>query len=113
MFLVFGMTGKSRSKLPVENFSDHKKKLSFEEDKMGFDLSWVLVVLSLAGNIFVVKKNVLGQWLWAISNVGWVAFNLSIQVYSQAFLFAVYLFICVWGIYSWTKSDRMKREKAT
>lgn len=66
-------------------------------------LSWVLVVLSLSGNIFVIKKNVLGQWLWAISNTGWIAFNLSIGAYAQAFLFAVYFAMCVWGIVAWSK----------
>lgn len=66
-------------------------------------LSWVLVVLSLSGNIFVIKKNVIGQWLWAISNIGWIAFNLSIQAYAQAFLFTVYFGMCVWGILAWSK----------
>lgn len=70
--------------------------------------SWLFVILSLAGNVFVIKKNVIGQWLWSISNVGWIAFDLSIQAYSQAFLFSVFLCISIWGIYSWTKSDREK-----
>lgn len=74
---------------------------------MSFEhLTWILVFLSLAGNVFVVKKNVIGQWLWAISNVGWVAFNLYIGVYSQAFLFAVYLCICIWAIIAWTKDSQ-------
>jgi hypothetical protein len=31
---------------------------------MNWDIvTWVLVVLSLTGNIFVIKKNVMGQWL--------------------------------------------------
>lgn len=70
------------------------------------DLSWVLVLTSLAGNYFVVKKNVIGQWLWAIANVGWIAFDLSIGAYSQAFLFVVYLGMCVWGIVVWTKDNQ-------
>jgi nicotinamide riboside transporter PnuC len=71
---------------------------------MSFELlSWVLVFLSLAGNIFVVKKNVIGQWLWAISNVGWVCYDLYIGANSQAFLFAVYFGLCVWGIIEWSK----------
>lgn len=65
--------------------------------------SWALVVLSLTGNIFVIKKSVIGQWLWAISNTGWIAFNLYIGAYAQAFLFAVYFAMCVWGIWAWSK----------
>jgi len=71
------------------------------------DLSWILVALSLTGNVFVIKKNVLGQWLWAIANLGWIAFDLYVGAYSQAFLFAVYFGMCVWGIIAWSK------EKAT
>lgn len=71
---------------------------------MNWDIvTWVLVVLSLTGNIFVIKKNVMGQWLWAISNIGWIVFNLSIGAYAQAFLFTVYFGMCVWGILAWSK----------
>lgn len=74
---------------------------------MSFDqLSWVLVFLSLAGNVFVIKKNVIGQWLWAVSNVGWVTYDLYIEAYSQAFLFSVYLLLCIWGIIAWTKEAK-------
>ncbi len=69
------------------------------------DLSWILVALSLAGNIFVIKKNVIGQWIWALSNMGWILFDLSLGAYSQAFLFAVYFGMCVWGIIVWSRSD--------
>lgn len=71
-------------------------------------LSWVLVVLSLTGNIFVIKKNVLGQWLWACSNLGWIAFDLYLGAYSQAFLFAVYFGMCVWGIIAWSRDSAPK-----
>ncbi|MFT4552026.1 MAG: nicotinamide riboside transporter PnuC [Chlamydiales bacterium] len=66
-------------------------------------IDWVFVVLSLIGNVFVIKKNVVGQWIWAISNVGWIGFFLYNGIYSSAVLFSVYLCLCVWGIYSWSK----------
>jgi nicotinamide riboside transporter PnuC len=69
-------------------------------------LSWILVALSLIGNVFVVKKNIIGQWVWAVSNVGWVAYNIYIGSYSQATLFAVYLGLCIWGIIVWSKDDK-------
>jgi nicotinamide riboside transporter PnuC len=75
------------------------------------DYTWVLVALSLAGNVFVIKKNVIGQWMWAVSNVGWVAFNFYHNHVPQASLFAVYFAMCVWGIWSWTKEA--KAAKAT
>lgn len=73
------------------------------------NLSWILVALSLAGNFFVIKKNVAGQWLWGIANLGWIAFNIYIGAYSQAFLFAVYFGMCVWGIITWSKEARQPR----
>jgi len=76
-----------------------------------YNLSWVLVALSLIGNIFVVKKNVLGQWLWAISNVGWISYDIYIGAYSQAFLFSAYLLLCIWGIISWTKDNNNKQKE--
>jgi hypothetical protein len=66
-------------------------------------LSWVLVFLSLLGNVFVIKKNVVGQWMWAVSNLGWIGFDIYMEAYSQAFLFAVYFGMCVWGIIAWSK----------
>lgn len=72
------------------------------------DLSWVLVFLSLAGNVFVIKKNVLGQWIWATANLGWIMFDIYIGAYSQATLFLVYLGMCVWGIIAWTKENNEK-----
>lgn len=72
------------------------------------NLSWVLVAISLVGNYFVIKKNVLGQWLWAVGNLGWIIFDLSFGAYSQAFLFAVYFAMCVWAITLWTKDEARK-----
>lgn len=76
---------------------------------LGFEhLSWILVFLSLAGNYFVIKKNVLGQWLWAVGNIGWIIVDLWTGLYSQAFLFAVYTGMCVWGIILWTREASAK-----
>lgn len=75
------------------------------------DLSWILVAISLIGNFYVIKKNVLGQWLWAIGNVGWITFDLYIGAYSQAFLFTVYLGMCVWGIWLWSKEKQAAATK--
>ena len=75
-------------------------------------LSWVLTFLSLAGNYFVIKKNVLGQWLWAVANIGWIAFDLWIGAYSQAFLFFVYFGMCIWGIILWSRESKGAAKEA-
>lgn len=76
------------------------------------DLSWILVALSLAGNVFVIKKNVLGQWLWALANVGWIMFDVYKGAYSQAFLFGVYFAMCIWGIVAWSREEKAKTQTA-
>jgi hypothetical protein len=68
--------------------------------------TWILVVLSLAGNVFVVRKDVRGQWIWAVSNTGWIAYNLWLGAIPQAALFSVYLGLCVWGAISWGREAR-------
>lgn len=68
--------------------------------------SWVLVATSLIGNVLVIKKHVGGQWLWAAANFGWVCFNITIKAYAQAFLFCVFLGMCIWGIIAWSKSAK-------
>ena len=78
--------------------------MSFEQ------LSWGFVFLSFLGNIFVIKKNVIGQWLWAVANLGWIGFDLYLEAYSQAFLFAVYFGMCVWGIIAWSKDASKVQE---
>ena len=67
---------------------------------------WLLVIASLAGNVFVVRKDVRGQWIWTFANLGWIAYDLSIGAYAQAALFTVYLGLCVWGIVSWTRDAK-------
>jgi len=70
------------------------------------NISWFFVALSLLGNVFVVKKNVVGQWIWALSNIGWITINVYQEFYPQAFLFAVYFALCVWGIITWTREAK-------
>lgn len=73
--------------------------------------TWILVGMSLLGNIFVIRKNVIGQWLWTFANIGWVTYDLWIGANSQAFLFLTYFFLSVWGIYAWTKDAKRENNR--
>ncbi|MBT3394129.1 MAG: hypothetical protein HN411_03340 [Waddliaceae bacterium] len=76
-------------------------------------LPWFLTALSLTGNLFIIKKNVTGQWVWAIANTGWIPFHYFHNHDSaSAFLFTVYLGLTVWGIISWTKSAKAAKQAA-
>lgn len=71
------------------------------------DFTWILVGMSIVGNIFVNKKNVIGQWLWVFANIGWMFYDISVGSYSQASLFAIYFFMSLWGVYSWMKDEKI------
>ncbi|HET9844066.1 MAG TPA: hypothetical protein VFP93_05365 [Gammaproteobacteria bacterium] len=68
-------------------------------------VSWVLVVSSLIGNIFIIKKHVFGQWLWAVSDLGWIFYNIHLGATAQAFLFFIYTTLCIWGIITWSRES--------
>ncbi len=74
-------------------------------------LSWILVFISLLGNVFVIRKSVIGQWLWAFANLGWIGYDIWIGANSQAFLFFIYFLLCLWGIYAWTKDAKKQKEE--
>lgn len=59
------------------------------------------VLLSLIGNILVIKKNWIGYVLWLITNSAWILYNIYLQIYSQAVLFTIYNILALYGIYIW------------
>ena len=71
-------------------------------------MGWILAVLSVAGYLFVAKKNVVGLWLWLVANIGWVVINLSIKQYAQVSTYGFFVIITGYGIWEWTKDARKK-----
>jgi len=67
------------------------------------NISWLFTALSLLGNVFVIKKSVKGQWIWAVSNVCWVVYFFHIHEWASGTLFAAYFGLCVWGILEWSE----------
>lgn len=73
---------------------------------MPFNISWIFTAASLLGNVFVIKKQIKGQVIWAISNIGWSIYFLKLGEYPSAALFFIYLLLCVYGIISWTNEAK-------
>ncbi len=65
------------------------------------EIMWLFVVLSLLGNVLVIKKNWLGYVLWLITNSAWILYNYYLGIYSQATLFTIYNILALYGIYAW------------
>lgn len=68
-----------------------------------FDITWILAVVSLSGNIFNVKKQVACFYIWAIGEVFWFALDIHNGTYGRAFLDLVQFVLAIWGIIEWRK----------
>ena len=67
-------------------------------------ITWIMSALSIIGAVLNAKGKVSGFYFWIVANLAWVAYDISIGLYSQAVLFAVYTVISAWGIYQWRKA---------
>lgn len=69
---------------------------------------WGAVGLSILGKIANNKRR---RWcfiIWIIGDSLWVAYDLYLEVYSQAALMFVYLCLAVWGWYEWGKKGDIR-----
>lgn len=66
----------------------------------------ILILISILGTLLVNKKNVYGQWCWAVCNVGWFVYDINLGAYSQAVLAVIYLGMCFHGIYLWNNGEK-------
>lgn len=69
-------------------------------------MTWIVAILCLTGNVLVIRKSPWGFACWAVANVYLVAHNYAIQEFAQAFMFAVYFLLAVWGILAWRKASK-------
>ena len=71
------------------------------------DFMWLFVLLSLVGNILIIKKHYAGFIVWIITNMAWVFYDYSKEIYSQSLLFLVYTVFAIYGFWEW-KYKKMK-----
>ena len=64
---------------------------------------WSLTALSLAGTWFNIQKNIVGWYVWAVANLGWVVSFLQKGMLAEATLFSIYFFLCIYGIIKWRR----------
>lgn len=68
--------------------------------------TWTLVVLSLAGNVLVIRESRHGFLLWIVANTGWLVVSLGRQDFAQATLWCVYTALALWGWARWSRAAR-------
>jgi len=64
-------------------------------------MTWILAALSIVGVVLNIYKNPLCFWIWAFTNFSWIIIDWRAKIYGQAFLFAVYFILAIWGIMAW------------
>lgn len=70
------------------------------------DVMWLVTILSLTGNALNVKKKVSGFYVWVVSNLLWLAYDISTGLYSRAALGLVQTGFCIWGIIEWKRNRK-------
>ena len=61
----------------------------------------LLTLMSIAGAVCVSGGRALNaNYIWAVSNIGFVWHNISISEYEMALLFGVYEIVALYGIYN-------------
>jgi len=68
--------------------------------------SWAIAVLSFTGTVLNIQKRVECFYLWGFSNAAWVVIDFRSGLYAQALLFAIYLVLALYGLWSWSKGGR-------
>lgn len=71
------------------------------------DITWILAILSLLGNVLNVKKSVVCFYIWSIGEICWLMLDIHNGVFGRAFLDLTQLLFALWGIYEW----QIKRSK--
>ena len=70
------------------------------------NLLWVCVLISLSGNFFIIKKNILGFYLWLIADLFLIFYNFHIHEIAQGVLNIIYTIFCIYGIFKWGGNDK-------
>lgn len=66
-------------------------------------ISYMLMFLSISGNIFVNFKSVIGMWIWTLGSVGWVIYTYIKKEYALTIQNMVYTILNIVGIIMWSK----------
>lgn len=67
-------------------------------------ISYIVTVLTLVGTVANAFQKSWCFYLWIVTNLFWIIYNITIQQYQQAIIYIVNTIICVIGIVNWHKN---------
>ncbi len=65
------------------------------------DWTWAITLASIGGTVANIYKQRWAFFIWLMTNSIWLIIDFRAGLYSQAFLFGVYVLLAVWGLYQW------------
>jgi len=68
-------------------------------------ISWILTAFSIIGVILNAQQKISGFYFWMVANSGWIIVDATKGIYAQSALFVFYLFMCLYGVYTWKKKS--------
>jgi nicotinamide riboside transporter PnuC len=73
-------------------------------------MNWtiLLTIASIVGTAANVLKRRWAFGVWICTNSLWCGYDISIRQYPQAALFAVYLGLAIWGLFSWGRDPSLR-----
>jgi nicotinamide riboside transporter PnuC len=71
---------------------------------------WFVTFLSIIGVVLNIKKNKLCFAIWIFTNATWMIVDFRAGLHAQAFLFAVYTCLAVWGLYRWWRENKSEED---
>ena len=74
-------------------------------------ISWILTTLSVIGAIRNAQGKIDGFYIWVVSNVGWIVYDIVTNQPAQIALFSVYAVISLYGILKWNKNKRVVKSQ--
>jgi len=78
----------------------------FVEAGEWMDWTWTITIASIIGTVANIYKKKWCFIVWLFTNSIWMIIDLRARLYAQAFLFAVYVLLAVWGLLQWSRVNK-------
>ena len=65
--------------------------------------TWFVIIAAIIGTVANIYKKPWCFAIWLATNTIWMIVDFQAGMYAQAFLFAVYVLLAIWGLIQWRK----------